>query len=496
MMYVRLGGAVLCGIVYCLAFAPFYYWPMGLVSTSVFLYLLVDSPRPVLMAWLFGLGKYGLGASWVYVSINVYGQAPPILAFSLVALFVAGMALFCLPIGWVVDKVRNRFHDRDGFDVWVLAAAAVTWVLMDWLLTWFLTGFPWLFLGFAYADHFLGGIAAVFGVLGLSALLVSSCCAVVLLIRRRRFIWQVASVALLPWVLALALLPVQWTSIEDTRSVALVQGNLDQNLKWNRDQQIPNWNTHVGLTQSYWSADLIVWPEAAVTMFAQQAQSLLDDLDEQAKATQTAMVIGIPGADVYPDGTYDFKNLGIGLGLAQGQFTKHHLVPFGDYVPLQDLLRGLIAFFDLPMSNATPGAYRQPNIDLGFTRTALAICYEIAYGESMRVRAQDAGLLMTISNDTWFGRSIGPHQHMQIAQMRARENGRWLVRATNNGVTGVVNPQGEIVQALPQFVPGTLQAQVNVMGGRTPYSQLGDWPLLVVLFAGIVFLVFRYRNYD
>ncbi|MEM7099202.1 MAG: apolipoprotein N-acyltransferase [Pseudomonadota bacterium] len=491
---VRLAGAVLCGVLYCLAFAPFNYWPLGLLSTCGFFYLLIDSSRPVLVAWLFGVGKYGLGASWVYVSINVYGQAPPPLAFSLVALFVFGMALFCLPMGWVVAKVKDRFSAAESCDIWVLGSAAITWVLMDWLLTWFLTGFPWLFMGFAYPDHFLGSIAAVIGVLGLTALLVAGCCAIVLMVRRRRLIWQALGIVTLPWMLGVILLPIQWTSVESSKSVALVQGNLDQNLKWHRDQQIPNWNTHVGLTRDYWSADLIVWPEAAVTMFAQQAQSLLDGLDNQAKTTDTAMVIGIPGADVYPDGRYDFKNLGLGLGTAQGQFAKHHLVPFGDYVPLQDLLRGLIQFFDLPMSNATAGLYHQPNIDLGFTKTALAICYEIAYGESMRVRAQDAGLLMTISNDTWFGRSIGPHQHMQIAQMRARENGRWLVRATNNGVTGVVNPRGEITQSLAQFVPATLYGQVQVMRGRTPYSRMGDWPLLAVIFGGIVVIGLRYRK--
>ena len=490
MMSVRLFGAVLCGVVYCLAFAPFGWWPLGLLAVCGFFYLLLHTKRPALLAWCFGLGKYGLGASWVYVSINVYGQAAPPLALFLVAVFVCGMALFCLPIGYLAGKAQAQGLSRG----LVLATAVVAWVLMDWLLTWLLTGFPWLFLGFAFADVFVGSLAAILGVLGLSALLIASCAAFTYQCCERRLSLYASGVMLLPWLVALAVLPVAWTTSEGTKEVALVQGNLDQAVKWNADQRIPNWRKHMTLTEPHWQADLVVWPEAAITMFPQQAQVLLEQLDAQAVETQTALVVGIPGADVYPDGSYDFKNLGLGLGQAQGRFAKHHLVPFGDYVPLQSVLRGLIAFFDLPMSNAKPGPARQPGIDLGFSRTALAICYEIAYGESMRQRALNTGLLMTISNDTWFGASIGPHQHMQIAQMRARENGRWLVRATNNGVTAIVDDQGQIAARLPQFVAQTLTGTVHIMQGRTPYSVVGDWPLLACLLAAGVFLLWRYRQ--
>ena len=178
--------------------------------------------------------------------------------------------------------------------------------------------------------------------------------------------------------------------------------------------------------------------------------------------------------------------------------TKHHLVPFGDYVPLQDWLRGLIKFFDLPMSNASRGPAQQANVVLELgnkaVEAAIGICYEIAYGNSMRQRARQAGVLMTLTNDTWFGRSIGPHQHMQIARVRALENGRWLVRAANDGITGVVDHQGLVRARLPQFQQSVLATEFQVMNGRTPYNVAGDWPLLVCLLALSVWLARRLRS--
>jgi apolipoprotein N-acyltransferase len=197
---------------------------------------------------------------------------------------------------------------------------------------------------------------------------------------------------------------------------------------------------------------------------------------------------------------YQVFNSAQGFGQANGKFAKHHLVPFGDYVPLQHYLRGFIEFFDLPMSNASRGARQQANIALTLSgqdqavEVAAGICYEIAYGDSLRRQAETSGLLLTLSNDTWFGGSIGPHQHMQIAQMRALENGRWLLRGTNNGVTGIVNPRGEITAQLPQFEPNVLRGEFEVMAGFTPYSRLGDIPALILLTILLVVTAIRSRR--
>jgi len=235
------------------------------------------------------------------------------------------------------------------------------------------------------------------------------------------------------------------------------------------------------LSAEHWDADLLVWPEAAVTMYPQQAQALLDDLHEKGRLSQTNIVLGIPGIEKSPAGGYQFQNLAIGLGAASGRFAKYHLVPFGEFVPFEGVLRGLIEVFNLPMSSFTPGLKNQPNLKLSFGEAAMAICYEIAYPESMRQSAKTAALLMTISNDTWFGASIGPLQHMQMARMRALENGRYLIRATNNGMSALVDHHGKVIKTLPRFEPGVLRGEVVKMVGVTPFSRFGHLPILMLM---------------
>ena len=291
-----------------------------------------------------------------------------------------------------------------------------------------------------------------------------------------------------------------WTKPTGSYGAALVQGNIDQAIKWDADQRSVIVNRYLSLSEPHWSTDTLVWPEFALTAYGAEAERVTVALHTRAQASDTNVVIGAPrvewsAAAKEDEPRYRMFNAAIGLGLANGLVTKHHLVPFGDYVPLQDWLRGLIEFFDLPMSNASRGAARQSNVVLTLggnsAEAAIGICYEIAYGQSMRQRAQNAGVLMTLTNDTWFGRSIGPHQHMQIARVRAIENGRWLLRAANDGVTGVVDHQGRLRGQLPQFTQGVLVTEYQIMQGTTPYSALGDWPLFVMLLALCVGLGYR-----
>ncbi len=475
--------AAALGVIFPLGFAPFDLWPATFMSLAGFFWLLERTPRPILAAWVFGLGKYGLGASWIYVSINVYGNAPPPLAAALVGIFVASMAaLFVLPVGWMYSQLR-------GGKIWerVLLFGAC-WGVMDWALTWLLTGFPWLFPGYAFMETPVMGFAPLAGVLGIGFLIAVSAAAAGALIFVRDLRVVMIALGSLPWLFGWGLSHVTWVEDGAVRKVALVQGNLDQAIKWNVDQRSANVAKHIDLSEEHWDVDLMVWPEAAITMYPQQAQDLLEYLSRRGHSTNTNLVVGIPGARQLPDGNFGFENLAMGLGLADGRFAKQHLVPFGEYVPFEDVLRGLIEFFDLPMSNAVSGASDQRNIRLAFGEAALAICYEIAYPESMRQRGASADVLITISNDTWFGESIGPHQHMQIARMRAAENGRWLLRGTNNGITAIVNARGEIVEQLPQFVAATLRGEMRVMKGKTPFSLVGDWPTLasIVLVLGFM----------
>ena len=509
--------ALIAGAIYPLGFAPFGYFSVALLSALGLFLLLVRAPLLApLSALAYGFGKYLVGISWVYVGINQYSSASPLLAGMLVLLFVAGMAFFCWPIGFFYRRLHGHNQYLNGLVFIAL------WLVMEWSLTWLLTGFPWLFLGYGAIDSVLAGIAPVAGVLATSAFGLVSVVGLALLglfwVQGRRGKLLIPSLTLvaLPWVIAAILSLVSWVQPIGQYSIALVQGNLDQAVKWDQVEQAANVRKHIELSANHWDADLMVWPEFAVTLYGAEAQQAVDFLHAQGLATKTNIITGIPTLERLPQvegqRSYNIYNTAQGYGLAQGGFAKYHLVPFGEFVPLENWLRGLIKFFNLPMSGLKKGQWQQNNITLNLplaarqidatlksqfraneTKTenqnevqvAIGICYEIAFGNSMRDRAEDAGVMLTISNDTWFGSSIGPHQHMQIARMRALENGRWLLRGTNNGVTAIVNAQGKIVDQLLQFEAAVLRGEFAVMHGRTPYSQLGDTPILLLIFGAL-----------
>ena len=498
--------ALLAGASYSLGFAPFHFWPVTLIAVAAIYWALRDNDRPVFLMWVFGIGKYGVGASWIYVSIHVYGNASPALAAALVGLFVGFVAaLFCAPIGLLYKKLRTT--ETGPLQNVLLFAAA--WGLLDWVLTWLLTGFPWLYV----ADVLVGlagaagpealiapaGLIPIIGVLGTSLFMVAaSASAVELALSRASRVKRGLLGALvgLPWVIGVVAMQVEWVKPASSHTVTLVQGNLDQARKWLPEERIPNLRRHLRLSEPHWGSELIVWPEAAITFYPQQAEQLLEDLGRRANDSGSALIVGIPGVREV-EGGYTFENLAIGLGQARGRFAKQHLVPFGEYVPLEGLLRGVIDFFDLPMSSSSPGSAQQANLRAPFGEVAMAICYEVAYADSMRLRARTAAVLATISNDTWFGESIGPHQHMQIAQARALENGRWMLRATNNGVTAVVDHRGQIQARLNQFEADALVDEFQIMQGLTPYNRWGNLPFLLLLsgvFIGCFWQRFQKQN--
>lgn len=478
--------ALACGALLPLSLAPFGYWPLGLAAVAGwFAVLRRPGVNGALAGWLFGLGKYAVGASWVYVSIHVYGNAAPPLAVFLVVLFVAGLALFTLANGWLFQRLAGG---RPWLDA-VLFAALFTG--FEWLLTWALTGFPWLFVGYAHLTTSLAALAPLGGVLLVGFAVALGAAMAVLLVeftRRRQWPWAVlaAAVALTPWVLGWLLAGVAWVQPGETRQVALVQGNVDQSIKWLPESRMPILRNYQALSEPHWGVEVMIWPEAALTFVTQRATRVLEALDGRAAQAGTALVLGLPSIERAPGGAVSFRNTARVLGTGHGHYVKRRLVPFGEYVPMESLLRGAIDFFDLPMSRSQPGPWRQSLLDLGGQRAVMAICYEVVYPDLVRAGAAESDVLLTISNDSWFGASIGPLQHLQMAQMRALENGRFVLRGTNNGVTAIIDETGAVRARLPQFEAGTLRGEYTAMAGTTPFTRYGHGPLLALLAAILV----------
>ncbi|MBK1852171.1 apolipoprotein N-acyltransferase [Marinobacter sp. 1-4A] len=481
---------LVAGALQTLTFSPFHFWWLGPVSAV--LILLVTIPIPAnklfLSGLLVGLGLFGSGATWVYISISEFGNTSIPVSVLLTAAFVAVLALFPALAFWFWGKLAKHSAVRR------LILFPAIWILGDWLRGWLLTGFPWLYLGTAHTDGPLAGMAPVVGVHGLTFVIAASGAAIIAagwFIAQQRLISAgiVAVAALTPWLAAPALNRVDWTDIStEPTSVAAMQGNIPQQVKWDPEFLKDQIVAYLGMTEPYWNTDLILWPETAIPIPQDQAGKIIDHIAEKL-GDESTLITGIPwyGFSERASG-FTFHNSITAIGNGEGIYHKQKLVPFGEYVPLEGILRGLIGFFDLPMSSFTRGPENQSPLVANGTKVMPFICYEVAYPDFLARNAVNSDLLLTISNDGWFGDSVGPLQHLQIARMRALETGRYMIRGTNNGVTAIIDNKGQITARIPQFERAVLTGEVFKASGSTPYMMTASWPVLTLALILIVFV--------
>lgn len=474
--------SLLAGSLLPLAFAPLNLWPLALLCPAVLALLTrhQSSRFSLLLGFVFGLGFFGVGASWVYVSIHQYGAASVPLAALLTVLFVTLLsAIFSLPFG-LLGWLKNLSL------VGHFCAFCALWVIGEWLRSWLFTGFPWLLIGYTQLSTPLSGWAPVAGIFAVSLLTVAFSCSLGLLLVTRGWNARLLTLLLLAAICGSGLYWQQqhWTQADGpVIEVALVQPNIAQQNKWKPEYLRPSLEHLQSLSLPAWEADWIIWPEAAIPMLYHNALPFLEQMNYRATATESAFITGILYDDRDAEGQPQIFNSLVGLGLASGNYHKTRLVPFGEYVPLENWLRGLIEFFNLPTSIITSGPQQQPGLQVGRYRLAAAICYEIVYPDLVARNSHNSAAIVTVSNDAWFGHSWGPLQHLQMAQMRALETGRYVIRATNNGISAIIQPDGSLMARSVQFESDMIAAEINPVSGDTPFMRHGSEPLLVALFA-------------
>jgi len=483
--------ALAAGMLLPFAFAPFAFFPLAIFTPAV-LFLLWLEATPRRAAWLgflFGAGQFGVGVSWVYVAIHDFGYTGVPLAVLLTALLVSILAAYPALLGFAAARF---LRGPEWLRLALLFPAG--WMLSEWLRGWLFTGFPWLNLGYSQIDAPLRGLAPLIGVYGVTLAVAISSGLVLVALRATR--WRTRAIPfialLLLWLGSWGATRFEWSQpLGEPFRVALVQGNVPQDTKWRPELVQYTQDLYADLTRRHWDNRLIVWPEAAITAWYHEvADGYLAGLQREAQSHGAGILLGIP---VREPGTRRYFNSLVSLDEKTGMYHKRHLVPFGDYVPLQEWLRGLIRFFDLPMSGFSPGPAKQRLLEASGLLIAPAICYEDAFGEEWIDGLPEAELLVNATNNAWYGDSFAPHQHLEISRMRALETGRWLLRATTNGVSAIIDPQGKIRGRSPQFVTHVLTGEVQARQGATPYVQAGNLPVLLIAVGLLLLAVPRVR---
>lgn len=461
----------LAGAVMVLAFAPFNLFLLAPVGLALWFAVLrgAESRAAFRHSYAFGLGLFGFGVSWIFNSLLIFGQAPWLVATLITVFFVLYLALYPGLLGWLAV----HYLGRSPLLSWLLALAA-GFVLLELLRGWLLSGFPWLLTGHVLLDSPARFWLPLAGEAG-GGLLVTLTAAVLVLLTAGRF---TAALLLLVALLAasLAAMPWQWVrAAGEPVSVAIVQGNIEQTRKWEDDGVQHALDLYTGMSAEAAGADLLVWPETAIPAFYFEVYPVLEPFSATLKAQGTELVTGIFDYDPIDRSMYNsIRHIPTGA-----TYDKRQLVPFGEYLPLRDRVTWLDRLLDIPMSDLTPGAGRGL-VEMAGQAAGLSVCYEAAYARRIRTALPEAGFLLNVSNDAWFGATLAPHQHLQIARVRALEMGRPMIRATNTGISALVDADGRVTASAGLFTREVLRGEIQPQQGRTPAARFGPWPALLL----------------
>lgn len=476
----------LLGATCVLGFSPFYLYPVSLLSLAALCYVWWQCQTPkqaALAGFFYGLGLFCLGIYWIYISLHDFGHMPAWMAALATLLLCAFMALFPALVGWLSLKMAKVQSAQ------LLIAVPVCWALADWTRGWIFTGFPWLSMGYSQVPASpLAGFMPVVGAYGVSLITVGIACALAYCFcalpssgkLKHQVIYAMLSLTLLGGLLK----QVEWTQAQSAPiKVALLQGNIAQDLKWSPDMLEQTLRRYLQMAEAT-DAPLIVMPETALPMLSTSLPDAFKSrITALAKKNNGAVLVGVIEQE---QGQY-FNSMLNMASPASPAYRKSHLVPFGEFIPFKTVFAWVYRdWLNMPLSDLSRGAITPLPMLVAGQRLAINICYEDVFGEEIIRQLPAATLLVNASNDAWYGRSIAADQHLQFSMARAMETGRTVLRATNTGATAMIDRRGRVVAHAPHFSVSTLQVMAQGYTGSTPYVRFANKPVLLLCFIGLL----------
>ncbi|TCJ85122.1 apolipoprotein N-acyltransferase [Cocleimonas flava] len=498
---------LLAGAMLVFAFSPFNIYPLAWFSPAILFYSLSKAQTKkqyFMLSWFYGIGMFGAGASWPFYSLYFFAHAPLFVAIPATVAFVLIVSLLSLGS---FGLLASLFRYRPLF-LKLLIFYPASWVIAEWFRSWFLTGFPWLYLGNSQIDTFFAAFAPVAGVfaVSLSSVIIAGALLSFVLgnsVQRQvyiksdpvhqsvsdnalveeRFGSSIRILSALIIVLlvssAFALQNINWTEkVDKPLKVSVLQSNISQLEKLNRDNLIPSIDLYRSMTLKSMGSDLIVWPETGLfDSFDRHMESLIQPLQKSIANTNKTILIG----GFYINENQGVENSVLAVSADNREiYSKRHLVPFGEYTPLLEYIRWLSKWIQLPYDNITPGV-NNGTLNIGDQIAQMTICYEDAFGSEIIQSLPLATMLINVTHDGWFTGSLEPQQHMQIARMRALETGRYMVRSTTTGPSGIINEKGELIETAPLNTKSIITGKVQPFVGMTPYVRWGNWLIIGIL---------------
>jgi len=475
--------ALFCGLLFPLGFAPFDYWPLTILSISLALYLVSEKAEnnTFLLGLCYGMGQWGFGISWVYVSIHYHGNQGILNSFIITSLFVFFLSLYTGLTFYLIKRFRTSNKNFN-----YLIFFPVVWVTVEIIKAYLFTGFPWLIVGTTLAGTSMGGWIPILGTFGASILAVMISGSLVLIFENKKMLWSPTLILVVILFSSFTFNKINWTKEISTIQASIYQPNLTLKKKWSSEGVRQTMGMIKSSISEAQEGEFIFFPETAIIFSKEDLYTWISDIEEEAKSKNISLISGIIAKSEQNPNLIERYNRIEGFGAIEGYYDKIHLVPFGEYIPLRNYLDKILDILDINLINTIPGEafslLKADNIAI-----SASICYEIAFSDLVRKTAKKSNLLVTISNDTWFGASIGPEQHLEIAQSRALEHQKSLIRATNSGISAIIDRKGNIVSRQGFYEDKQIKQKVYIYEGKTPFSIVGNWFIY-----GYIMLIYMY----